>query len=615
MGARRGRRRLRDAPGVRELSLRRFRGAPAGTHLQSRYATAFRPVALEAGTRVGRYTISRLLAQGGMAEVYRADQELTKDITRPVAVKVIRPEYSESADFREMFLDEARTACTLSHPNIAQIYDVGESDDGLLYMAMELVPGETLATINRALRDHHERFSDEALFAIGIWTASALEAVHALKTEGGTVGLVHRDVSPHNLLLSTTGSLKLIDFGISKAATNRNLTMPGVTKGKAGYFSPEQAMGKKLDGRSDLFSLGVTLYKLASGETPFDDHKSHGDRHAALVRGQWQDLDEVFPGLPQPFYDVVRRSLMLKPEERFQTAREMREALEKAAFDSGFRVGQSVLLGYVDHDGEITAMGGTRSSAFPAITNAPSDVYAKPKLATPAFSGQSTTGLAPAAPAKKTHNTERVPAAKARHAPKKAVLLVSFAAAVIIGVFGTLLMVGGGGGGGPVQVEPTKPPEAKKPTATKPVELAKPVDEVKPPVDVVKPVEPVKPTPEVKKPVLVAKVNPKQTEKPVETTKPVEVVKPPPVDEVIAEGIGTIRISLNGDGAGAKVVVRGAKSFEDAPPLSQKVPSGLYTVMVRLSNGSLSPARRVTVQPDAQSRLTYDVGQQRWTDR
>jgi serine/threonine-protein kinase len=365
-------------------------------------------VALDASTRVGRYTISRLLAQGGMAEVYRAEQELTKGITRPVAVKVIRPEYSESPDFREMFLDEARTACTLNHPNIAQTYDVGESDDGLLFMAMELVPGETLATINRTLRDHGERFSDEALFAIGIWTASALEAVHALKTEGGAAGLVHRDVSPHNLLLSATGTLKLIDFGIAKAATNRNLTMSGVTKGKAGYFSPEQAMGKRLDGRSDLFSLGVTLYKLACGSTPFDDHKTHGERHAALVRGQWQDLDDVFPGLPAPFYEVVRRALMLKPEERYQTARELREALEKAAFESGFRVGQSALLGYVDTDGEITASGGTRSSAFPAITAPPSDVYAKPKLAAQPFTGASTTGLTPAAKQAKDHNTERV---------------------------------------------------------------------------------------------------------------------------------------------------------------------------------------------------------------
>jgi serine/threonine protein kinase len=197
-------------------------------------------VPFEPGQHVGRYTIDRLIAQGGMAEVYRAEQELAQGITRKVALKVIRPEYSESPDFREMFLDEARTASTLSHPNIVHIYDVGEAD-GLVFMAMELVPGETLATVARTLRDSGKRFSDEALFAIGINCCHALEAVHALSAGQAHVNLVHRDVSPHNLLLSANGGLKLIDFGISKAATNRNLTSPGVTKGKAGYFSPEQA--------------------------------------------------------------------------------------------------------------------------------------------------------------------------------------------------------------------------------------------------------------------------------------------------------------------------------------------------------------------------------------
>jgi eukaryotic-like serine/threonine-protein kinase len=538
-------------------------------------------VALEAGTKVGRSTISRLLAQGGMAEVYRADQELTKGITRPVAVKVIRPEYSESADFREMFLDEARTACTLNHPNIAQIYDVGESDDGLLYITMELVPGETLATINRTLRDHSERFSDEALFGIGIWTASALDAVHALKTEGGTVGLVHRDVSPHNLLLSTTGTLKLIDFGISKAATNRNLTMPGVTKGKAGYFSPEQAMGKKLDGRSDLFSLGVTLYKLASGSTPFDHHTSHAERHAALVRGHWQDLSQVFPGLPGPFYDVVRRSLKLEPDERFQSAREMREALEKAAFDSGFRIGQSVLLGYLDVDGEVTASGGRRSSSLPTAT--PSPV------------------LAPQAP--KAHRTERVPAAT-RRPSRKPFLVIAFASAVVIGIFGTLLIAGRT----PepvIQVEPTRvrAESAADSEVTAPPETMSIDVKPMPDIDVR---QPAKPRVVATKPLAIAK----------ERTKTAEGVKlpSPQTEEIIPDGIGTIRIALVGDDSGAKVFVRGAKSFENAPPFSERVPSGLYTVMVRLADGSLSPVRRVTVRPDGQSKLSYDVGQHRWTD-
>src|SRR5437867_200688 len=274
-----------------------------------------------------------------MAEVYRAEQELAAGINRPAALKVIRPEYTESPDFREMFLDEARTACTLSHANIVHIYEVGETDD-LLYMAMELVSGETLATVARTLRENGERFSDEALLAVGIYTCSALEAVHALKLAGeGHVNLVHRDVSPHNLLLSSNGALKLIDFGIAKAATYHNLTSPGVTKGKAGYFSPEQAMGRALDGRSDLFSLGVTLYKLAFGATPFDEHKTHLARNNALVHGRWEPLETVCPGLPRGLYAVVNRALALRPDERFKDARSMREALEQVTVETGVHVG------------------------------------------------------------------------------------------------------------------------------------------------------------------------------------------------------------------------------------------------------------------------------------
>ena len=318
-------------------------------------------MSLEPGQKLGRYRIERLIAQGGMAEVYRADQELAAGIFRPAALKVIRVEYSESHDFREMFLDEARVACTLSHPNIVHIYEVGDTD-GRLFMAMELVTGETLATIARTLRERGERLSDEALFAVGIATCSALAAVHALKAEGGHVNLVHRDVSPHNLLLASDGNLKLIDFGIAKAATNRNLTNPGVTKGKAGYFSPEQAMGKALDGRSDLFSLGVSLYKLASGRTPFDQHKTHHERNSALVRGQWKKLQDEMPGLPQGFYDVLDKAMGLKPQDRYTDARQMREALEKAAFAAGIPVRQDALFGYVSSEGEVSGARPTAST-------------------------------------------------------------------------------------------------------------------------------------------------------------------------------------------------------------------------------------------------------------
>ncbi len=315
-----------------------------------------------------------------MAEVYRAEQSLTGDISRPVALKVIRPEYSESPDFREMFLDEARTACTLSHPNIVHIYEVGEAD-GLLYMAMELVPGAPLSTVTRALHSRGERLTDEGLLAVGIFTCAALEAVHA------QAGLVHRDVSPQNILLAPNGTLKLIDFGIAQAATNRNFTQAGTTKGKAGYFSPEQAMGRKLDGRSDLFSLGVTLYQLAAGTAPLDANSNITERHSALVKGRWEPLERVCPGLPRGFYTVVGRALQVRPEDRYSDAATLREELEAVALGMGLLVGQASLAGYVqEQSGEFsvipTGLKRLRASAI-NVPNAPSRPLVPALLARP----------------------------------------------------------------------------------------------------------------------------------------------------------------------------------------------------------------------------------------
>lgn len=601
-------------------------------------------MALEAGTKVGRYTIARLIAQGGMAEVYRAEQELTSGITRPVAVKVIRPEYSESEDFRQMFLDEARTACTLSHPNIVHIYEVGEAEDHLLYMAMELVPGETLATIARTLRQANERFSNEALCAIGIYTCSALEAVHALRVEGGRVNLVHRDVSPHNLLLSAQGGLKLIDFGISKAATNRNLTMPGITKGKAGYFSPEQAMGKRLDGRSDVFSLGVTLYKLASGGTPFDDHPNHGERHAALVRGQWKRLAEVFPGLPEGIYEVVDKALMLAPDDRYQSARDMREALEKAAFDARLRVGQSSLLGYLTPEGQVTTDGGARAPASASAQDLPKlslGEPAKPHARAPSSGLKPVVDTKPDSPTSKggpppkdVVHTEKV-SARPPPSPLRYVLMgAAFVAAVLVGVVVMVAVVGG---------EP--PPAPRPPVATPqpPLEPAKPSPplDLRPadpelvalpppepaPVAQPAPVEPVapaaKPTPEPKRPPRVAAA-PEPT-KP-EPTKPPPAPEPAPplvrsvprpepvakveVSQDIPAGTGKLRISATQPGVVAAVLVGG--DDWGTPPVNKSVPSGQYTVTLKLTDGRKTAAWKGPLMPDQTRALMYDVETDKW---
>lgn len=546
-----------------------------------------------------------------MAEVYRAEQELAAGIFRPAALKVIRPEYSESPDFREMFLDEARTACTLSHQNIVHIYEVGESE-GLLYMAMELVAGETLATVNRTLREQGERFSDEAIFAVGIFTCSALEAVHALKIEEGHVNLVHRDVSPHNLLLSSTGTLKLIDFGIAKAATNRNLTNPGVTKGKAGYFSPEQAMGKLLDGRSDLFSLGVTLYKLASGSTPFDAHRTHAERNGALVRGQWQNLEKVAPGLPPGLYEVVAKSLKLKPDDRYANAHSMREALEKAAFDAGFRIGPSSLAGYVDDKGEITvAASGARSGSGRVATSA--------SLPPP-----------PAAGGARRHTERMMPGLKVAGggSSKKKWLIPTIIAAMTVvgGIIGTMAWLSSP----PEKAKLVEaPPQLQKPVVPPPLKAKGPGTAAPPNTAAVTPTGPsaavLDPT-EDAAPLVEETAAPTQGKPVVKKSKsrPVAMAStkttPPPVpvpkseeDEAIPNGEGRLRIAIKPQSKKNSVSVAG-NAWGEAP-LDRKLPSGRYTVTVTLSDSGKRVERKVAVLPDKVTALEYLVDEDRWSLR
>jgi eukaryotic-like serine/threonine-protein kinase len=564
-------------------------------------------VSLETGQKLGRYRIERLIAQGGMAEVYRADQELAAGIFRPAALKVIRVEYSESPDFREMFLDEARVACTLSHANIVHIYEVGEAD-GRLFMAMELVTGETLATIARTLRERDQRLSDEALFAVGISTCSALAAVHALKTEDGHVNLVHRDVSPHNLLLASDGTLKLIDFGIAKAVTNRNLTNPGVTKGKAGYFSPEQAMGKALDGRSDLFSLGVTLYKLASGKTPFDQHKTHHERNSALVRGQWTKLEEVTPGLPRGIYDVVGKAMALKPADRYGDAREMREALEKAAFAAGIPIRQDALFGYVSSDGEVS---GSRPSASTRVKADPRggpvpELETSRMDAPPRASGGGPRRMTERVAAAPRHTS--VSGKQARRV-NRAKFIGVFAVAVVVGSLGTLLLTRGGEPEKPAKltrpVVPAEPPKPAPPTV-----VDEPVIEPDPVVTVVETPPPANPTPTPVAPPKPKPVKPKPAVVAVVPAPPAPPKVEDPEPPAIPQGVGKLVVSIGGSDP-AEVLLNGRK-VGPAPQQLRELKSGRYTVELALTNGKRTRAWTGAVMPEVTTRLKYDPVSKEW---
>jgi serine/threonine-protein kinase len=261
----------------------------------------------------GRYQVEKELGRGSMGMVYQA---YDPQIDRRVALKVLRPDLVTSEGFAQRFLKEARAIGRLSHPNIVVVHDVG-SDQGTIYIAMELLTGEPFHEVMR-----NKQFNDKEIILLGSQAARVLDYAHQH-------GIVHRDIKPSNIMLSADGQIKITDFGIAhiEDPSAPQQTRAGEVLGTPAYMSPEQVLGKPVDGRSDIYSLGVILYELSTGARPF-----RGENLAAIFMAVTQQTPpepgKVKPKVSPELSGIIMKCLNKAPEERFQTGNELAAALE-----------------------------------------------------------------------------------------------------------------------------------------------------------------------------------------------------------------------------------------------------------------------------------------------
>ncbi|HVG63711.1 MAG TPA: serine/threonine-protein kinase [Hyalangium sp.] len=308
----------------------------------------------------GKYVLLSKLAAGGMAITYRARMTGAAGVTKPCVIKQILPHFADDQDFVQMFVSEAKVAAQLTHGNIAQVFDFGEVD-GQYFLALEFVHGQPLSKVlRRAAKMGMGFFPIPLALHIISKMCDGLDYAHRHVGENGEpMGLVHRDVSPDNVLISYEGEVKVIDFGIAKATSVvEKKTSPGVVKGKYPYFSPEQAKGRQdLDARTDVYAAGVVLYEALCGKRPFE-----GEFVAVLPRilaGDFVPPSQVNPAVSPQLEDILYRALALRREDRFQTAKELSEALVEMLYQENPRFTPSLLSQFVAHlfAEELTAEG------------------------------------------------------------------------------------------------------------------------------------------------------------------------------------------------------------------------------------------------------------------
>jgi serine/threonine protein kinase len=292
---------------------------------------------------LGRYEVLKHLASGGMADVLIARATGIENFERHVVIKQIRAEQARDQAYVTMFLNEARLAASLHHANIVQVHDVGQ-EAGEYFFAMEYVHGEDLRSLLTLLASKKLVMPIEHVVTIVTSAAAGLHYAHELRGQDRKpLGIVHRDVSPANILVGYDGNVKLVDFGIAKASSRVSIeTNSGTLKGKVAYMAPEQCIGMPVDRRSDVFALGIVLYELVTVRRLF---KAETDflTMAMITAGEIPKPSTIRPDLPAELEGIILKALSMTPEDRFQTAEEMRLALEEFAGHANLRTSTTML--------------------------------------------------------------------------------------------------------------------------------------------------------------------------------------------------------------------------------------------------------------------------------
>ena len=300
---------------------------------------------LVAGYRLDRYELLCPIASGGMASVWLARLRGKRGFAKLFAIKTIKTEIMSNTQFQEMFLDEARIASRIIHPNVAQILELGEQDD-ILYIVMEWVDGDSLAQVTRLALKHDAQIPMGMALRIVADVCAGLHAAHQLKeSDGESLGVVHRDVSPQNILLTSEGTAKVIDFGLVKAK-NRTAgpTDSGVVKGKIRYMAPEQLGGRAIDRRADVWAAGMCLYELVVGHLPYHDEDDLDVIKRLMSPNPLPAFDVA---LPAPIQEILERALVADPAGRFDTCASMKRAIETAIHALGLSAGNDDVAEFV----------------------------------------------------------------------------------------------------------------------------------------------------------------------------------------------------------------------------------------------------------------------------